>query len=68
MVKKGYESEFATFINAYLSRHPEILDDQRRGREIFWDKLVDLQAEREAETDSVPAEQYYHYGWRDTKA
>jgi Protein of unknown function (DUF3460) len=68
MFKKGYESEFAIFINAYLSRHPEILDDQRRGREIFWDKLVDLKAEREADADSVPAEQYYYYGWRDAKA
>ena len=68
MVKKGYESEFSIFINTYLSEHPEILDDQRRGREIFWDKRVDLQAEREADADSVPAEQYYYYGWPDAKA
>jgi hypothetical protein len=68
MVKKGYQSEFAIFINAYLSAHPEILDDQRRGRDIFWDKLVDPQAESEADADSVPAEQYYYYGWADPKA
>jgi hypothetical protein len=65
MFKKGYESEFAVFINAYLSGHPEILDDQRRGREIYWDKRADLKAEAEADADSVPAEQYYYYGWRD---
>jgi hypothetical protein len=68
MFKKGYESEFAIFINAYLSRHPEILDDQRRGREIYWDKRVDLQAEGEADADSVSAEQFYYYGWRDANA
>lgn len=68
MIKRGYESEFAIFINTYLSEHPEIADDQRRGRDIYWDKPVNLQAEREAEADSVPAEQYYYYGWVDTKA
>ena len=33
-----YESDHTKFMRKYLAEHPEEIDSQRRGREIWWDK------------------------------
>lgn len=56
----GYVSEFTNFIDAFLGQHPEVVQEQRRGWKIFWDKKVDL-AELEAlKEDIVPMKPYPH--------
>lgn len=62
----AYVSEFTTFIDRYLEKHPEVVEDQRRGRDIYWDRKVDLKAQEEATYDSVPDDSYGFYGpeWR----
>jgi hypothetical protein len=35
---RHYVSEHTAFIRELLERRPEIVDDQRRGRAIWWDK------------------------------
>ena len=35
---RHYISEHTTFIRELLARKPEIVDEQKRGRAIWWDK------------------------------
>jgi hypothetical protein len=60
--KDGYVSEFTAFMNEYVKTHPEVVDDQRTGRAIYWDKKVNFEAQDEAEADSVPTDGYYYFG------
>jgi hypothetical protein len=57
---EGYVSEFEQFMQGYLQQHPEVIDDQREGWNIFWDKRVDLDALRVAEQDRVPQRPYVY--------
>ncbi|NWG30337.1 MAG: DUF3460 family protein [Rhodocyclaceae bacterium] len=35
---KGYESEYTKFMRAWLQQHPEQIDEQQRGRALWWDR------------------------------
>jgi hypothetical protein len=59
---RGYVSEFTTFINRYLAEHPEVVNDQWQGREIYWDRHVDFAAQEKARKDHVPDDAYGFYG------
>lgn len=59
---EGYVSEFTAFMNDYIKQHPEVVEDQRKGRAIYWDKKVDFEAQDKAEADSVPVDGYYYFG------
>jgi Protein of unknown function (DUF3460) len=65
-MKNGYVSEFTLFMNKFLADHPEVVEDQKRGRDIYWDRKVDLVALKEAQEDSVPDDSYGYYpaDWR----
>jgi len=65
-MKTGYVSEFTQFMNQYLAKHPEVVEDQKRGWGIFWDRKVDRAAIKKAEEDSVPDDSYGFYpaDWR----
>jgi hypothetical protein len=56
-----YVSEFDAFFGKLLDEHPELVEDQRRGWNIWWDHKVDLEAERLARTDAVPTPAYYYH-------
>lgn len=56
-----YVSEFERFMNDYLKQHPEVVVDQYRGRDIYWDKSVDFEAMKQAAEDSVPIDGGYYY-------
>ncbi|MHB9103373.1 MAG: DUF3460 family protein [Sulfuricella sp.] len=43
-MKTDYVSEFTLFINQYLAEHPEVVEDQKRGRDIYWNPKVDQEA------------------------
>jgi hypothetical protein len=53
-----YESDFEQFIKQFLAEHPEVVEDQKRGWYIYWDRQVDPVALKEAEEDSVPFDTY----------
>lgn len=53
-----YISEFESFINQFLGDHPEVVEDQRRGMAIYWDRKVDFEALDKAHIDSVPDDRY----------
>lgn len=57
-VDRAFVSEYTQFIEHYLEEHPEVVADQHDGRLIYWDKKVDLEAQKKAEMDSVPDDIY----------
>ena len=55
----GYVSEFTNFIDDLLQQHPEIVDDQDRGFNIFWDRDdVEFEELKKAEKAAVPVKPY----------
>jgi hypothetical protein len=61
MKVKEYVSEYEAFFGQLLATHPELVEDQRAGWNIWWDHKVDLEAERLARTDAVPTPPYYYH-------
>jgi hypothetical protein len=55
-----YESEHTKFMREFLEQHPEQLDEQRRGRALWWDKPQDLQALDRDTAAKVPRKAYYY--------
>lgn len=43
-IERAYVSEFTLLMDRFLAEHPEVLEDQHRGRLIYWDKKVDSAA------------------------
>ncbi len=56
-----YESEFTQFMRAWMEKHPEAREEQKTGREMWWDKaprpLAATQRDAEAQ---VPVKPYYY--------
>lgn len=49
--KKNYESDITQFIRGLLQEKPQIVDEQKKGRAMWWDRKLDLYSlEREAES------------------
>ncbi|MGO4377335.1 DUF3460 family protein [Pseudoduganella sp. RAF53_2] len=61
MKVKEYVSEFEQFFGHLLDEHPEYVEDQRHGWDIWWDHKVNLEDERLARTDTVPTPPYYYH-------
>jgi hypothetical protein len=58
---RHYVSEHTNFIRDLLARKPEIVDDQKRGRAIWWDKTPRELAEgRRMDQDRVPQPPYVY--------
>ena len=45
-IKAGYESEVTRMVREMLEKKPQILDEQRRGRAMWWDKKQDPDTQR----------------------
>ncbi len=58
---RNYVSEHTTFVRDLLAKKPALVDDQRRGRAIWWDKTPkELEARREMDQDLVPQKGYVY--------
>ena len=55
-----YESEHTIFMRTMLEKHPEWRDDQKAGRALLWDRLVD-QAEQAGLRAARVAQRPYPY-------
>ena len=58
VMDRAFVSDYTRFIDHFVEEHPEVLDDQHTGRLIYWEKIVDLAAQKEAEMDTVPDDGY----------
>lgn len=64
--QRAYVSDFTRFMDEFMAAHPEERRTQREGWFIFWDKRVDLKAQREHEESEVPTPAYYYFELSDT--
>lgn len=57
-IDRAFVSEHTRFIDHFLEEHPDALAEQHTGWRIYWDKRIDLDAQKRAETDGVPDDNY----------
>lgn len=57
---RSYVSEFTNFMNHYLEEHPEVVDEQMRGYNFFFNPEIDREELENADKDSAPDD---HYGF-----
>lgn len=58
---KGYVSEYTQFMREWLQQHPEQIEEQNRGRALWWDRgnLTPEELARRAAV-KVPQKPYYY--------
>lgn len=49
-----YESDHTKFMREWLEKHPEQLEEQKRGRALWWDKPQDQERLRRDRESTVP--------------
>ena len=59
-IKTGYESDATRMIRELLEVRPEIVDEQKKGRSLWWDRKLDLDLLRR-EQESRVAQKGYVY-------
>lgn len=57
---KPYTSDVTAFITTLKANRPTLEDEQRRGRQLLWDKRIDRDAQAEY-ADAKVAQQPYVY-------
>jgi hypothetical protein len=58
---RNYESEHTKFIRDLLAQRPQVDEDRRKGRAIWWDKQPgDLAHRREMDEGKVPQKGYVY--------
>ncbi len=58
--RPDYKSEVTQFIDQLKASKPALESEQRRGRELLWDKTVDRAAWREYRAAQVPQKPYVY--------
>jgi hypothetical protein len=57
----AYESDYTKFMREWMQQHPEELDEQQRGRALWWDRgNRDLDEQARLAAVKVPAKPYYY--------
>jgi uncharacterized protein DUF3460 len=57
---KPYKSDISEFIDELKAKKPTLEDEQRRGRAIWWDRRIDLDAEAAHAESQVPQQAYVY--------
>ena len=55
-----YESEHTIFMRAWMEKHPEEREEQRKGRALWWDKPQDLTTQKNQREAQVAQSAYYY--------
>ena len=53
-----YESEHTKFMREWMAKHPEQVEEQKKGRALWWDKPQELETQREFDAGKVPQKPY----------
>ncbi len=57
----AYESDYTKFMREWLQKHPQALDEQKTGRELWWDRGArDLDEQTRLTAAKVPQKPYYY--------
>ncbi|HRD35689.1 MAG TPA: DUF3460 family protein [Rhodocyclaceae bacterium] len=54
-----YESEHTKFMREWMAKHPQELEEQKKGRALWWDKPQPLQTQEDRDA-KVPVKPYYY--------
>jgi len=57
---KYYESDTTQFIRDLLVEKPHIVEDQKTGRSLWWDKKLDQDLLKRTHESRVPQQPYYY--------
>lgn len=57
-----YESEHTKFMREFLEKHPEEIEQQKKGRALWWDRPQDLERAARDRESKVPQTAYYYQG------
>ena len=60
MAQKYYESDLTRMIRELLREKPQITEEQKKGRAMWWDKKLDLDAQRRDEESRVKQQAYVY--------
>jgi hypothetical protein len=55
-----YESELTRFMREFLEKNPEQVEEQKKGRALWWDKPQDLETNKRFRESRVPQKGYYY--------
>jgi hypothetical protein len=55
-----YESVHTKFMREWMEQHPEQVEEQKKGRALWWDKPLDLDTQKRVEASKVPPKAYYY--------
>jgi hypothetical protein len=59
-IKTGYQSDATRMIRELLQEKPQIVEEQRKGRALWWDRRLDLEQLRHARESRVPQKGYVY--------
>jgi len=59
---KDYESEHSIFMRDWLAAHPQEIQEQQKGRALWWDKPQDMETQRRNEESRIKQETYFANG------
>lgn len=57
---KYYESDLTTFIRDLLQEKPQIVEEQRKGRSMWWDKKLDVDTQKRFQDSRVKQKPYVY--------
>ena len=57
---KYYESDITKMFRSMLQDKPQIAEEQKKGRSLWWDKPADQEARRRAKESKVPQQPYVY--------
>jgi hypothetical protein len=55
-----YESDITKMIRTLLEKKPQIVEEQKRGRSMWWDKKLDPDTQRRARESRVKQQAYVY--------
>ena len=55
-----YESDHTKFMREWLTKHLDQIEEQKKGRALWWDKPQDLEAQERDKQSKVPQKAYYY--------
>lgn len=58
-----YESEHTKFMRELFQQRPHLVEQQKEARAIWWDKKVDLEAQKHFKEAKVPQTSYVYFDW-----
>ena len=58
--KAGYESEVTQLVRQLVADQPRILEEQKRGRSLWWDRKIDLESLRRWRESRVKMQGYVY--------